>query len=98
VAVLVADRRGGAGRRGCGAVVADLVVVEREAAVAGVVAVDLVVAELAVVVVEREAAVPSSPRWRCWSAVVAVRCGGPGGRRTGRSCCGCGGSRAGSVS
>jgi hypothetical protein len=48
LAVLVADRGGGAGRRGHGAVMADLVV-----------------AELAVVVVVREAAVPSSPRW--WS-------------------------------
>jgi hypothetical protein len=38
-------------------------------AVAGVLASDLVVAELAVVaVVEVEAAVPSSPRWWRWSS------------------------------
>jgi hypothetical protein len=44
-------------------------------AVAGVLASDLVVAELAVVVVavvEVEAAVPSSPRWWRWSAAVAL--------------------------
>jgi hypothetical protein len=34
---------------------------------------DLVVAELLVVaVVVLEAAVPSSPRWRCWSPIAAV--------------------------
>jgi hypothetical protein len=63
VAVLVADRSGGAGRRGRGAVVADLVVAE------------LVLAVVALVV--REAAVPSSPRWwlprwRCWSPIALV--------------------------
>jgi hypothetical protein len=42
----------------------------REAAVA--VVADLVVAELAVVVVVREAAVRSSPRWRCWSPIAVV--------------------------
>jgi hypothetical protein len=60
---------------------------------------DLVVAKLAVVVVlavvavvVREAAVPSSPRWWCWSpiaavalvVVVAVRWCGPGGCRARR--------------
>jgi hypothetical protein len=54
----------------------------RGAQLAAVVA-DLVVAELAVVVVVREAAVvvdltlgtgvPSSPRWRCWSPIAAVQ-------------------------
>jgi hypothetical protein len=54
------------------AVVADLTLGGGGRRGAGVVAELVVVAVVAVVV--REAAVPSSPRWWCWSLIAAVAC------------------------
>jgi hypothetical protein len=52
-------------------VAAELVVVAVVVALVVVVA-ELVVVAVAAVVVVLEAAVPSSPRWRCWSPIAAV--------------------------